>query len=127
MSPHQQRLSLTLALVLLILSACNLPRNSTPTESGSGLIYTVAAETVNAQLTLANRPPGTPFSAATFTPPGFSPSATPPPSTAVPAGTTLAPSATSVPCDRAKFVKDVNFPDNRSEEHTSELQSPTNI
>jgi len=112
MSPHQQRLSVTLALVLLILSACNLPRNSTPTESGSGLIYTAAAETVNAQMTLANRPPGTQFAAATFTPPGYIPSPTSPPSTAIPAGTTLAPSATPVPCDRARFVKDVNFPDN---------------
>ena len=117
MSLHQQRLSFTLALLLLVLSACNLPRNSTPTESGSGLIYTAAAETVNAQLTLANRPPGTPFSAATFTPPGFLPSATPPSSTAIPAVTTLAPSATPIACDRARFVKDVNFPDNTFPDH----------
>jgi hypothetical protein len=112
MSLHRQRLLVALALAFLILSACNLPRESTPTESGSSLIYTAAAETVNAQLTLANQPPGTPFVAATFTPPGFPPSATPPPPTAIPASGTPIPTATSVPCDRATFVKDVNFPDN---------------
>ena len=106
MGKYRQRLSLFLALMLLILSACNMPRNSTPTESGSSLIYTAAAETVNAQLTLANRPPGTPFSAATFTPPGLPPSSTP-----LPSGTPV-PSATPLPCDLVKFVKDVNFPDN---------------
>jgi hypothetical protein len=104
-----QRLTFFLALGLLLLSACTMPRNAKPTTSGSGLIYTVAAQTVQAQLTEVSRP-GTPFALATFTPPVSFPSATPLPPTAV--LLTSAPPGASVPCDRAQFVKDVNFPDN---------------
>lgn len=107
MSPQWQRLSILLALVLLVLSACNLPRNPTPTESGSSLINTAAAATVNAQRTLVSRPPGT-----TFPLPGIPPSATLIPPTPIPPTSTPVPSTTPVPCDRGKFVKDVNFPDN---------------
>ena len=108
----RQPLLILVALILILLSACNMPRRSTPTESGSSLIYTVAAQTVNAQLTLANQPPGTQFVAATFTPPGFFPSATPPPTLPLPATASPVPTATAPPCDRAKFIADVNFPDN---------------
>jgi len=109
MKPLPQRLFISMALTLALLSACTMPRKQTPTQSGSSLIYTVAAQTVNAQLTQVNRPPGTPFVGATFTPPAFLPSATPLLSTPVPG--TRAPTASSTPCDRAKFVKDVSYPD----------------
>jgi hypothetical protein len=112
MSLYRRRLSLLLALALLILSACNLPRESTPTQSGLSLLNTAAAATVNAQLTLANLPPGTAFNAATFTPPGTFPHSTPLPTTPVPAASTPVTTGTSLPCDRAEFVSDVNFPDN---------------
>jgi hypothetical protein len=108
MKPTRQRLSIILALALILLSACNMPRKQSPTQSGSSLIYTVAAQTVNAQLTQVNRPPGTPFVVATFTP-AFRPSATPLISTPVP-GTAVA-TATATACDRAKFIKDVSYPD----------------
>jgi hypothetical protein len=110
MNSLRQRLSIAVALVLILLSACTMPRKETPTQSGSSLIYTVAAQTVNAQLTQVNRPPGTSFAGATFTPPAFLPSATPVPPTPLPG--TRAPSPISSTCDRAKFVKDVSYPDN---------------
>ena len=109
---RRNRVSLMLALMLLTLSACNLPRESTPTESGLSLLNTAAAATVNAQLTLANLPQGTAFNAATFTPPGSFPISTPLPTTPVPAASTPVLTGTSLPCDKAEFVKDVNFPDN---------------
>jgi hypothetical protein len=95
-----------------MLSACTLPRNPTPTQSGSSLIYTVAAQTVNAQLTQVNQPPGTAFVLPTFTPNPFLPSPTPlPPTPLLPSATPLA-TAASGACDRGEFVADVNFPDN---------------
>lgn len=111
MRAERQPLLIFITLILVVLSACNMPRRSTPTQSGSGLIYTAAAETVNAQLTLANQPPGTQFVAATFTPPGTFPSATPPPTQPLQTTASPVPTTTSVPCDRAKFIDDVNFPD----------------
>jgi hypothetical protein len=107
MTNHRQRLAILFTVASLLLSACNMPRRATPTQSGSGLIYTVAAQTVNAQFTQVNQPPGTAFVGATFTPSALLASATPLPPTV-----TLPPSTTPKPCDRGEFVSDVNFPDN---------------
>jgi hypothetical protein len=115
-----KRLAIFSLLVLtLLLSACNMP-NGEPTESGAGLIFTAAAQTVQAQLTQVSGPPAT----AAPTPSGLPTSAagqTPavPPSPTLgqatgqpPAATPVPPSPTPIPCDRAKFVKDVTIPDN---------------
>jgi hypothetical protein len=53
MSLHiSRRLTVALALLILILSACNLPSSDGPTQDTSGLIHTIAAQTVEAQMTL---------------------------------------------------------------------------
>ncbi len=107
MTTSRQHLATFTLIALWLLSACNLPGKPTPTQSGVGLIYTVAAQTVNAQQTQVNRPPGTAFVGSTFTPSALLVSPTPLPPTV-----TLPPGSTALPCDRGKFVTDVNFPDN---------------
>jgi Ig-like domain from next to BRCA1 gene len=104
-------------MVLLPALACNMPRggNQTPTSSQADLIYTAAAETVQAQLTQVALPPAT----STGGTPGF-PTTIPTfpvptsitPVVQTPAVTRVPPSPTSIPCDRIKFVKDVTYPDN---------------
>jgi hypothetical protein len=102
--------NLPIALVfLLIMAGCNLPESS-PTAI-PGLAYTQAAETVNAALTAA-APSSTQMGIATptytlqptYTIPPVQPSNSPIPSAVVP-------TATTVPCNQAKFVKDVTIDD----------------
>jgi hypothetical protein len=122
--PNQsiRRISVILILITLVLSACNLPSvKKTPPDS-AGLIHTIAAQTVEAQLTLEaagnqgnqngdSQQPGdqedveglatqteTPF--PTLTPQPL-PSDTPIPS----------PSITPIPCDHITWGKDVTIPD----------------
>jgi hypothetical protein len=92
-----------LALIIMIIAACNLPSNATPTEDPNA-VFTAAALTVQAQLTQAApfRTPTLPPPAATNTSVSFP---TLPASTLPPAA-----SPTSV-CDQATFVKDINIPD----------------
>jgi hypothetical protein len=112
-----------LGLVLLVaaqaLSACHLPARRTQAPSGASSIYTAAAQTVQAQLTLGSQPIGTPGART----PGsrLTASATPLPTTAIPVHATTPPSPAPVlpsitpspiPCERVKFVKDVTIPDN---------------
>lgn len=101
------------AAVSIVLSACNLPRETeTPTQS-SGALYTAAAKTVAVQLTEAasggNGPAGTPSPdqtpLSTSTPIS---SITPQPTTPV---SIASPTATEESCDRMSFIKDVNYPD----------------
>ncbi len=96
-------------VLLLTLVACNLPATNPPPTADPGMIFTAAAQTVEAQLTqsaLLTPPTDTP--APTNTPlaetltSSFTPSSTPTP--------TITPTAT-VPCDRAKFIADVTVPD----------------
>jgi hypothetical protein len=89
---------LTLGL-LLLLSACNLPSDAPPTTDPN-LIFTAAAQTVEAQLTQAAPPPTATFSMPpTLPPPTFAP-------------TVVIPTATNTPvCDLAQYVKDVTVPD----------------
>ena len=47
-----RRLSVVLIILIMILSACNLPSAKTPTPDSAGLIHTIAAQTVEAQMTL---------------------------------------------------------------------------
>lgn len=96
------RNALILTVILLILSACNLPSNAPATEEPN-VVFTAAAQTVQAQLT-----PSLTFSTPTL--PAI-----------LPTNTTIAPSPTpirlpaTVPptamCDLAQFVRDVTIPD----------------
>lgn len=114
---HQGIVSMlpVVGLVLLILvSACNMPGKNTPTPSGFDLIGTSAAQTVMAQLTQASGPPaGTlvPTFAPSTSTPGL-PLLTPQAPSAQPGVTATLPEVPSGACDTAHFVKDVTVPDN---------------
>jgi len=92
-----------LIVIILVVSACNLPSNAPPTEQANA-VFTAAALTVQAQQTqsVPFRTPTLPLSAPTNT---TAPLPTVPTVTRQPAAT-----ATLV-CDQAQFVKDVNIPD----------------
>lgn len=107
------KLFLLLVIGALALSACNLTASEpTPTQVSLEVVYTSAAQTVEAQLTgtAAAQP------TATFTPsPTQTPTETPTPaatSTPIP---TLPPvsggGATAAGCNDARFVADVTIPD----------------
>lgn len=102
-------------LLVLVLSACNMPGQSTPTQSAASYIYTAAAQTVQAQLTAVSQPPAT-AAGQTLAPATGEPGATPAPgnTTPSPGGATSAPAGTPtpIPCDRVKLLQDVTYPDN---------------
>ena len=111
----RNRLTLIIILLTLPALACNMPRG-TPTPSEADVLYTAAAQTVSAQMTQVAQPPptssgstpGVPTSVPTFPVPPTSTLPSLPSNTA----TSVPPTATQVPCDRIKFVKDVTYPDN---------------
>lgn len=121
----KKRISLfliSLALVALLLSSCNMPGKNEPTQDSSGLIHTIAAQTVEAQLTLdavmRGQQTQTPQDvqeeplAPSITPlptESLLPTDTPlPPATNTPAPS---PTLTPIPCDHITFVKDISVPD----------------
>ncbi len=114
---RSQALFWTVLAALSLLGACNMPGRSQPTERPAGVIYTAAAETLAAQFTQvsqpqASLPAGTQIAstlAATTQVPGQGGTQEPANTTAP--GTTIAATATPVPCDAVKFVKDVTYPD----------------
>ncbi|MDP2975503.1 MAG: NBR1-Ig-like domain-containing protein, partial [Anaerolineales bacterium] len=93
------------SLVIVVLMGCNLPKPETTPEPV--VIYTLAAQTVAAELTRV---------ATTQVPPPVeaSPTLAAIPPTAIPSTPTPIPTATPtpVPCNLAKFVMDVTIPDN---------------
>lgn len=94
-------------MLAFALSACNMPRaESTPTGEG-GALYTAAAQTVFAQTQNTLVPPTATIQLPTAT---WLPSATLVRPTAT--DTQPPPTATPLPCDRVKFIKDVTIPDN---------------
>lgn len=101
--------ALTASLLILLLTACNMPRSaSTPTELPSR-INTSVAETVDAEARASSQPTEGP-------PPVISQTSdsgvdeTPQPSD-TPAPSTATPSKTPVPCNLAMFIDDVTVPD----------------
>lgn len=116
-SKHSRR-AVILMVFLIFLSACNLPSRQTTPQQGANVIYTAAAETVQAQLTQVQQPPAATSQPAqtleiTATVPTNTqvteitiPSATPLPTTQPPI------SPTAIPCDLVKFIQDVTIPDN---------------
>lgn len=94
-----------MALIALLLSACNTPATATPTEAFSA-IYTAAAETVAAQQALATATPAPTKTTA--------PTQTPLPATETPtqAPSPVPPTAASQNfCDNSAYVSDVTIPD----------------
>jgi hypothetical protein len=130
-----------LALLAFILGACSLQAKTPLPGNGPAATLTSAAETVSAQLDhgqgginatstaiaatviaqiqLTQQASGTQVEQPTATLPSDSPTSTPVPPTPVPPTSTsvpptpVPPTATQpqVPCDRAKFVEDVTYPD----------------
>ena len=121
---HIRRPAAVLAFLLLTLSACNLPSAKTPTPDSAGLIHTIAAQTVEAQLTQeaasggqggqtegSQQEPGSqPDSALTATQADtLLPTET---QTPQPTSTTIPPpTITPIPCDHITWGKDVTIPD----------------
>lgn len=120
---HFRRLIPALILLILLLGACNLPSKDTPTQDAAGLIHTIAAQTVEAQMTLdaaggqngspgdsQTDPGGQQDQAQTATPTDMLiPTNTPAP---LPTQTQqLAPTITPIPCDHITWGKDVTIPD----------------
>lgn len=96
-----------MVLLGLLLGACNFPRaGATPTVSGPEMVLTYAAQTIEAQLTLAATAQ---LPTSTISPTTAGTGTLPP--AATPTGGTHAPSPTSAACDRAGFDKDVTVPD----------------
>lgn len=125
MSLHNfRRLTVALALLILLLSACNLPSSGGPTQDTSGLIHTIAAETVEAQLTLDAASGGQDSQngdtqgdtgdqqdsslTATLTETPAAAATQPPLATNTPASTA---SVTPIPCNHITWGKDVTIPD----------------
>jgi len=95
-----------LTVIILVLSACNLPSNAPATEQPNA-VFTAAALTVQAQMT---QPVS--FSTLTLPPPAVTITNTLGSALTLVPSATLAPAASATPvCDQAQFVKDVNIPD----------------
>lgn len=93
-----------LVVIILIVSACNLPSNAPATE-GPNAVLTAAALTVQAQMTQS-----VPFSTPTL--PLTLPTNTSAPASTLPPAPTATRAASATPvCDQAQFVKDINIPD----------------
>lgn len=93
-----------LMLLMLLLTACNLPRPAQTPTLAADPVGTAAAQTV-AALSTQLAPPASPTPADTPQPALPSPS----PTQGLPV--TAAASPTSLACDRAEFVSDVTVPD----------------
>ena len=123
MKTSSVKLIIILSLFIFLVSACNMPRGETPTPDSVALINTIAAQTVEAQLTQfalqggepaqtqepAQGEPQQPTSSPT---PSNTPTPTdtqPPPPTVTPY---ISPTPTPIPCDRITWGKDVTIPDN---------------
>lgn len=90
-------------LLALALAGCNLPRaDGTPTQAQDA-VFTAAAQTLEVELTRLAAQPTTPV------PPTQALVTVTPNVTSTPAPTFT---VTPIPCNRAEFVSDVNYPDN---------------
>jgi hypothetical protein len=123
MFAKRARYILFLTGILLLLTACNFPGNTSQPTVSPDLIYTAAAQTLTAQQTQAAQ--GTPIILPSVTSPAVTVTSTspivlaptntplPPTNTPVPTSTPIppTPTATPIPCDRGRFVKDISVPD----------------
>jgi hypothetical protein len=103
----KKKLILPVIALLISALACNLPGSTpaagTETEPGPDAAFTIAAQTVEAELTLvALAQPTTPA-------PPDAPTSTPEPTQTL--APLVSPTLTSIPCNMASFVSDVTIPD----------------
>lgn len=111
---RRYRLVFPLLILFILALACNFPREGTPTPTGPEMLRTYAAQTIQAQLTLAAT-----GVQPTFTPGQLEATATPSPTS--PSIATLTPTPTQGACDQAGFEKDVTIPDNTVSEAGQEF------
>lgn len=109
---NHRRISFLFLILVLILSACNLPDEYAGLQDKPGVLYTQAALTVSAQLTSSginlSRDTATPEPPAQEGTPGEDPGSTLVIPTYTPQG---AEDDAPQVCDQVKFVKDVTIPD----------------
>lgn len=113
---RSKKLFIVFAFLILAGLACNMPgEEPTPTED-SALLYTIAAQTLEAQMTQALGPESgaTQPSVIITQPPAEATNTHPAPSqTSIPASNTPVPTLTPtvIPCDKFEFVDDVTIDD----------------
>jgi hypothetical protein len=110
------RAFIALLLIVMIVSACNMPGYRGEPQTAPDTIGTAAAQTVVAQLTVGPvSQGGTPLAITATLAPSEQPAVTDQPSqtsATEPAGITPSPgTASATACDRGGFVGDVTFPD----------------
>ncbi|MEJ2447955.1 MAG: NBR1-Ig-like domain-containing protein [Anaerolineales bacterium] len=100
-------------LLTVILSACNMPQGSGSPAQQTAVILTAVAQTVAADEANTNQPGDTQADTATDTPETGDEIATdtPEPSDTPQPTNTQPPTDTPIPCNLARFVKDVSIPD----------------
>lgn len=111
---HKRKLFAVLVFVLLAMQACNFPKTSPEATQDPGLVFTVAAHTLEAEMTrIVIEGSSTPLVAtrqppevATITP--SIPTQTPDLMTDTP---TPSLTATHIACDKGKFIKDITIED----------------
>ncbi len=100
----------TLLLISIVVSACNMPQTTPPDLEQTALIETAVAQTVIAEQNGDSPPAANPTETgevvASETPDSDQPDSPTPTDTATPTETPL-------PCNLARFVKDVNVPDGK--------------
>lgn len=96
-------------IMIVLISACNLPRSGSQPTTDPNVVFTAAALTVQAKLEENTPIPAVPTTAEQEPPTQLPP--TEPPPTLPTATAQPSPTKTSVPCDAAKFVSDVTIPD----------------
>jgi hypothetical protein len=107
MPAFRNRLAVLVGLVLFVLCACNLPSRGPSTQAEVEAMFTLAAQTRQAQLTATGSLPG--ISDVNPTAPG-----TPAPGASTSLPVTPIPgsgTASALPCDRVKLIADVTYPD----------------
>ncbi|MFN2150024.1 MAG: hypothetical protein ACK2T5_00410, partial [Anaerolineales bacterium] len=116
-SPRNTKLLILFLCLVFAILACNLPEKTLSPTEDSGLVYTVAAQTLEAQMTqiagdnpIPTQAPPTeqPPTALTNTP--SNPTQTPIPATKTPEPTRT---ATQILCDEIEFVKDITIEDGK--------------
>ncbi len=96
-------------MLVLMLGACNMPRSAVSPPEQTALVETAVAETVAADIGSSQTGDTSMSSTDTQEVAAESTTQPPPPDTVAP--DTPTPSDTPIPCNLARFVKDVNIPD----------------
>lgn len=103
------KFALTSGLLILVLAACNMPRQASSSAEQTAQINTSVAKTVAARAIETSQPTGQLSPEASQTP-EITEENTPQP-TDTPIPNTATPTETPIPCNLARFVDDVTVPD----------------